>query len=218
MAGSRRSALSIGLAVAAGVFLLIGAILLYARVEVIEEDAFADNAVEALENDATREVVATELVVGLVENGSPNLVAARPLVQSVVETVIDTGPFREVFRQAARQTNLLLFEREKRSVAFDLADAGSIVRFALESVDPKLADDLPESVDLALLKLKEREFAGKTLQVADTVRVLGIIAPLIAVILLAVLDPGRPRPQGRGCSAASVSVAFAGVTLRHHIC
>ncbi len=212
MAGSRRSALSIGLAVAAGVFLLIGAILLYARVEVIEEDAFADNAVEALENDATREVVATELVVGLVENGSPNLVAARPLVQSVVETVIDTGPFREVFRQAARQTNLLLFEREKRSVAFDLADAGSIVRFALESVDPKLADELPESVDLALLKLKEREFAGKTLQVADTVRVLGIIAPLIAVILLAgsIL---AARDRRVGVLRASVSVAFAGVTL-----
>ena len=113
MAGARRNSLSVGLAVGAGLALLIGAILLYARVEVIDEDAFADNAVEALQDDATRDVIATELVIGLVENGSPNLVAARPLVQSVVDTVIDTAPFRQVFREAARQTNLLLFERDE---------------------------------------------------------------------------------------------------------
>ena len=78
MAGSRRSALSIGLAVAAGVFLLIGAILLYARAEVLDEDAFADNAVEALQDDATRDVIATEIVVGLVENGSPTWLRPGP--------------------------------------------------------------------------------------------------------------------------------------------
>ncbi len=197
MAGARRNSLSVGLAVGAGLALLIGAILLYARVEVIDEDAFADNAVEALQDDATRDVIATELVIGLVENGSPNLVAARPLVQSVVDTVIDTAPFRQVFREAARQTNLLLFERDERSVAFDLADASSVVRFALESVDPKLAEELPQSVDLALVKLKEREFAAQTLQVADTVRVLGIVAPVIALHPSGAVDPRRPRSQAR---------------------
>ena len=212
MQGDRRNALSIGLAIGAAVFLLVGAVLLYARVEVIDEDAFADNAVEALQNDATRDVVATELVIGLVENGSPNLVAARPLVQSVVDTVIDTAPFREVFREAARQTNLLLFQRDKRSVAFDLADAASILRFGLESVDPKLAEELPQTVDLALLKLQEREFATKTLEVADTVRVLGLVAPAIALVLL-VLSVLAARDRRLGVLRASVAVAFAGVTL-----
>ena len=130
----------------------------------------------------------------------------------MVDTVIGTGPFREVFREAARQTNLLLFERERRSVAFDLADAGSIVRFGLESVDPKLAEELPESVDLALLKLKEREFAGKTLQIADTVRVLGIVAPIIALVLL-VLSVLAARDRRLGVLRAAVAVAFSGVTL-----
>ena len=212
MAGARRNSLSVGLAVGAGLALLIGAILLYARVEVIDEDAFADNAVEALQDDATRDVIATELVIGLVENGSPNLVAARPLVQSVVDTVIDTAPFRRVFREAARQTNLLLFERDERSVAFDLADASSVVRFALESVDPKLAEELPQSVDLALVKLKEREFAKQTLEVADTVRVLGIVAPVIALILLALSILAAPDRR-LGVLRASVAVAFAGVVL-----
>ncbi len=212
MSVARRNALSISLAVFAGGFLLVGAILLYARAEVIDEDAFANNAAEALRDDATRDVIATELVVGLVESGSPDLVAARPLVRSVVNTAIDTSAFRDVFREAARQTNLLLFERERRSVAFDLADAASIVRFALESVDPKLAEELPETVDLALLKLKERDFAGKTLQVADTVRVLGVVAPLAALILLA-LSIIAARDRRLGVLRAFVAVAFAGVTL-----
>ena len=86
------------------------------------------------------------------------------------------------------------------------------MRFALESVDPKLAEELPQSVDLALVKLKEREFAKQTLEVADTVRVLGIVAPVIALILLALSILAAPDRR-LGVLRASVAVAFAGVVL-----
>ena len=62
------------------------------------------------------------------------------------------------------------------------------------------------------MKLKEREFATQTLQVADTVRVLGIVAPVIALILLALSILAAPDRR-LGVLRASVAVAFAGVVL-----
>jgi hypothetical protein len=207
-----RNGASIALAVLAGVLIFIGAVLLYARAEIIDADGFADNAAAALEDDATREVVATEIVIGLIENGSPDLVAARPVLESVVDTVIDSRAFRRLFREAARQTNLLLFERERSSVAFDLADATQVVRFGLESVAPDLARELPKSVDLALLRLKDREFAGGTLEVADTIRWLGVAAPILAILVL-VGSVVAATDRRLGVLRAAVAVAAAGIAL-----
>jgi hypothetical protein len=139
-------------------------------------------------------------------------VAARPVLESVVATVIETSAFRDVFREAARQTNLVLFERDRRSVAFDLADASQVVRFGLESVAPDLAKSLPKEVDLALLKLKDREFAGGSLQAADKVRVLGLIAPIVAGLLLigaVVVSVDRRL----GVLRAAVAVGVTGMML-----
>jgi hypothetical protein len=207
-----RTITSIVLAVIGGILVLVGAILLYAREEVIDREAFANNASEALEDDAVREVVATELVVGLIEQGSPDLIAGRPLLETVVATVLDTSPFRQVFREAARETNRLLFVRDKGGVAFNLKDALDVVRFALQSASPKLADELPRSLDAALLKLKERDFARSTLDVADSVRVLGIVAPILALVVLigSVLAATDRRV---GVLRAALAVGAAGTTL-----
>jgi hypothetical protein len=194
------------------VLVLAGAVLLYARSQIIDEQAFGDNAAEALRDDRVRAVVATEIVVQLVERGSADLVAGRPLLESVVDTVIDTQPFREVFREAARQTNRLLFVRERNNVAFNLADAVKIVRFGLQSVDPELSDKLPRQVDLALLKLRQREFAHQTLAAADTVRVLGIVAPIVAILAL-VLSVVVAPDRRVGVLRAALAVAAAGTTL-----
>ena len=70
-------------------------------------------------------------------------------------------------------------------MAFDVSDGLKIVRFALQSINPKLADDLPKSIDLALLKLKQREFArSSSLESPSSIRWLGIVAPMIAVLVL----------------------------------
>jgi len=207
-----RTIASFALAGLAGVLVFLGAILLYTREEIIDEDAFADNAAEAFQDDAVREVVATELVVNLIEQGSPDLIAGRPLLETVVGTVLDTAPFRQVFRQAAKESNRLLFVRNKTSVAFDLKDALEVVRFALQSSSPRLADALPKSLDATLLKLQERDFARSSLDVADSVRTLGIIAPIAALLAL-VLSVVVATDRRTGVLRAALAVAAAGTTL-----
>lgn len=169
------------LVVLGAVLLLVGSVTWYARTQIVDEDAFADRAVAALEDDQVRRVVSREIVVNLIDRGSSELVAARPLLESVVDAVIQSAPFQTVFRQAARQTNRLFFVRERRSVLLDLADAAQLVRFALRSVSPAVARELPKDLDAELVALRRREFAGRTLAIADDVRVFGVVLPLLAL-------------------------------------
>ena len=128
--GRFRSIASISLAVLGAVLAVVGAVLLYARTEIVDEGAFADHAAAALENDAVSHLLATEITVQIAEKGSADLVAGRPLIQSVVDTVIGSKPFGQIFRQAAVQANRVLFVRDRNNVALQLADAMEVVRFA----------------------------------------------------------------------------------------
>jgi hypothetical protein len=185
LSGRTRGVASVALVVLGAALLLGGVVAYYLRTEILNEDAFADRAVVALNDDRVRKVVSREIVVNLIDRGSTDLVAARPLLESVVDAVIGSAPFKKVFRQAAVQTNRVFFTREQRNALFDLSDATQLVRFALRSVSPKLARQLPKDIEGNLLALRRRDFAGKTLAVADDVRLFGVVLPLLSLVLFA---------------------------------
>ena len=180
-----RTSASIVLVVLGAIVLFAGALAFYAREQIIDREAFADRAVDALEDDGLRLVVGREIVTYIVDRGAVDLAAARPLVESVVGTLIQTDPFRRVFRAAARETNKVFFNREAENALFDLGDAAEIVDFGLRSVSPNLAKELPDDLKPDLLTLRRREFAGATLAVADDIRILGIALPLLSLVMFA---------------------------------
>ena len=205
--------------VAAVVLIVLGAVLLfagtltfYAREQVIDREAFADRALEALDDDGLRHLVGREIVVQAIERGSTDLVAARPLIESVVDTVIQTGPFRRVFRTAALEANRIFFVREKKNVLFDLGDTAEVLQFALRSVSPNLAKQLPQDIKPTLLTLRRREFAGATLGAADAVRPLGIVLPLLALLTFAAAIAVSPDRRV-GVLRVGVATAVAGAVL-----
>jgi len=204
------------LVVVGAVLLFAGTIAFYAREQLIDQDAFADRAVEALEDDGVRHLVSRGIVVNLIDRGSTDLVAARPLLESVVDTVVGTQPFRRVFRAAARETNRVFFVRERGNALFDLGDASQIVQFALRSVSPRLAKEIPKDLEPQLLTLRRRDFAGTTLGIADDVRVLGILLPLLALAALAAgvaVSPDRRVGLLRAGVAVGATGALLAVTL-----
>ena len=73
-----RAIASIALGAVAAIFLFVGTIAFYAREEVIDQNAFADRAVAALDDDGVRNLVGREIVTGLIDRGSSDLVAAVP--------------------------------------------------------------------------------------------------------------------------------------------
>jgi hypothetical protein len=203
-----RTAASYVLIVAAAACLLVGGLAWYAREEIVDPDRFADHAVEALHNDEVRDVAANEFVVNIVDRGSTDLVSARPIIESVVATVVRTRPFERVFRTAAVSANRLMFTHEKESVAFDIADATKLVKPALKSVAPAVAKELPDGLDAELLRLKDSSFHTKAVRIADDVEELGTILPLLGLVLLAggvAVAPDRRR----AITAAGIAVAAA---------
>src|SRR5690348_6234869 len=126
--GSRRarSAASLVLAVFAAASLVIGGGCLYARQQLLNSRSFADRTASALNKAPVRLVISRELVVQVLDQSSPDLLAARPLITAVVDTLVATPPFRNAIRLAADQAHRLLFDRNA-NVVFSIADAGTAV-------------------------------------------------------------------------------------------
>jgi hypothetical protein len=81
------------------VLLVAATVALYARTQVIDERSFADRAVAAVDDDAVLSVAAREIVVQLIDRGSTDLVAGRPLLESVVDGALRTRVFQRVPRE-----------------------------------------------------------------------------------------------------------------------
>ena len=171
------------LLVAASIALLIGGVTLYARAAILDSREFADRATASLENDEVRQLVSQRLVEQVIEQGSAELIQARPLLEAAVAGALDTGAFQAVFERAAQNVHKLLFERDRGSIVLDLADAGIVVISALRAIAPKVAKEVPRDVEGAFIDLSDRQFATEMLDLGAQVRFLGILLPLLAVAL-----------------------------------
>jgi Short repeat of unknown function (DUF308) len=210
-----RSGVSYALTVIGAVLLLVGGISLYLREEIVDEDAFAQRSTAVLEDDAVRHAVARELAAEVSNSGPPQLVSARPILEGVFEALIGTQPFEQVFDQAARQANKLMFTRE-RTVVVTLKDAVTVLRSALEGANPKLAKQIPKDVEPELAKLSDSGFATQALQFADDVRLFGILFPLLALVAFAAgiaLAPDRRSGVTRTGLAIGIDGVFLVVVL-----
>lgn len=207
-----RSVASIVLAVLGALVLLAGTVAFYVDQEVVDREAFADRALVALEDDGVRTVVRGQIVVGLIDRASGDLVAAQPLLESVVDVVIDSEPFRAIFRRAALEANRVFFVREKQNALVDISDAAKLVELGMRSVSPKVAAEIPEDFDSELAALRRRDFAGQSLAVAEDARRLGVVLPIVALVLLA--GAVAVAPDRRiGVLRAGVAAGTAGAVL-----
>lgn len=189
-----------------------GGVLLYVREEIIDTSTFAGRAVSAVRKPALNRVVSREISVQLVEPSLPDLVAARPVIEAALSRVIAADAFAPVIRVAAEHGHRLLFERGGGNAVFDVADAGAVVSSALRTLAPSVAQKLPARTDAVLLTLRRRSFAEETLRFAEAVRVLGIVLPILAIVLLAggiFCAPARRR----AITAAALAGGIGGVVL-----
>src|SRR5215218_1771444 len=212
LSDATRLTASIVLVVFGALLLFAGTVTFYAREEVIDEQAFADRAVAALDDDGVRDLVSRAIVVNLIDRGSTDLVAARPLLESVVGAIVQTRPFKQVFRRAALEANKLFFVRDRSDTLLNLGDAATLVQFGVRSVSPKIGREIPADIDPELFTLDRDQFAGQTLSIADKLRLLGWVLPvlaLVAFVVSALLAPDRRV----GVLRVGVAIAVAGTLL-----
>lgn len=206
-----RSTASVVLAILAAVAVVAGGSCLYARQKILDSRSFADRTVAALSKAPVRRVVSREIVVQVIDQSSPDLLAARPLITAVVDTVVSTQQFRDVIHLVAEQAHRLLFDRGG-NVVFSIADASTVVVSALRTLAPDIAAKIPKHIDATLLDLRRQSFAVRTLRIAEKVRLLGVLLPLLGLLLLAGAIAVAPRKR-QAVTRCAVALAVAGLAV-----
>ena len=117
----------------------VAALAAYAHYAFVDSDQFANRAGAALQDERTRNAIATAVTDDLVLAQQGDLVAARPLIESAVSGVIGGGAFGGLFRSSVRDVHRALVQEDSGTLTLTLADAGLVVSAALEQVRPELA-------------------------------------------------------------------------------
>lgn len=210
-AGGRRLASAL-LTVAGAALLLLGAILLYAREEVFDSDAFADHAAQSLRDERVRVALAERIVDKVIDRGPDELINARPLLTSAVIGGLDSRPFRFAFRQGIRKLHRVWFSRDRDELVLTITDPGDLVADAVRSVSPELAEKVPTDIGDRVTELTDSDVAIESVRIAEDVRLLGVLVPLAGLLCLAgavAVAPDRRRALV-GVSAAAAAAAAVG--------
>ena len=184
MSAKTRQVASIVLAVVGCVLALVGGVALYARSEIFDSDVFADHAAETLKDDQVRAAVVEPIADQATEKGPDVLINVRPLLVGAADGVIGSTPFRSVFRKGARKAYRAIFTKDKEEIALTLGKADVLIKDAVSRVSPQAAERIPDDVGNRFITLTESNVVLTIVRVANDVRLLGIILPLLALLCL----------------------------------
>jgi hypothetical protein len=190
---------TVGLAVAAALALLAAIVLAYVARAAFDADQFAERASAALSDEAVADEVSIRVADELVE-ADPNLVAVRPVIESVTSSLIRGGAFQSLFKAGVADMHRSIFEQDENTLALTLVDIGSTVRGVLQALQPNLAKKIPASQSVELVDGDLPAPVADLVRLAEAVRWLPILA-LVAALLCAY---GAVRAAGDGRDAVFI--------------
>lgn len=157
--------------------LLVG----YVEHAAVDSDQFANRATVALRDPSVRSLIAGRVTDELVLSHAGNLLAARPLIESVVSSVVGGGAFTGAFRAAVRDVHRAVFARDENTLTLTLGDVRTIVAAGLEVVRPSLARQVESDRRVDVLRRHVGRFGGSAIRIADTVSLLAAILAAVAL-------------------------------------
>jgi hypothetical protein len=128
--------------VLASLAIMFALVAAYARQAGVDSNQFANRATVALRDDSVRSLIAQKVTDDLVLSNEADLIAARPIIESVASEIVGGRAFTSLFRKAIRDVHRALFKRDENTVTLTLTDVGTVIAAALEQVRPALADEL----------------------------------------------------------------------------
>ena len=187
----------------------------YVRSAAVDSDQFANRATAALRDESVRTLIAERVTDQIVLRQASDLIAVRPLIQSVVSSTVGGRAFTGLFRAAVRDVHRALFDRDQNTLTLTVADIGTIVAAGLQVVRPSLARQVEKTGAVEIVSRDIGTFSAEAARAARTVRLLAIVFLLIAVISVAgALVLSRDRRQtvvdlGIGTAAVGVLLVVA---------
>ena len=208
------------LVAAASLFLVLALVVGYVQRAAVDSDQFANRAAEALRDDAVRTVIAEKVTDEVVLKQEADLIAVRPVIESVTSAIVGSRAFTGLFRAAIRDVHRAVFDRNEDTVTLTVADVGTVLQAALLQLRPKLAAQVESTGRIQLLKRDAGAFSTDLIRIADKIRLLAPLLLLVALLLVAAaLFVSGDRRQtvvhlGVGAAAAGVLLVVAYGILR----
>ena len=200
---------SITLAVVGAILALLGGFLLYARQELFQPDNLAANAETALSDQRTRLAIAQPIVDGIVDSGSGELVNARPFIESIVVSALDTPPVKAAFTEAVKAIDTKLADRTPNTLLLNLTDSAVVAAKALDALAPQLGKGVvPKQITDVKAAILGSEITITPLHFVHEIDLFGIVLPILAVLMLAASIVVAPERR-RGVQRAGIAVAVA---------
>ena len=147
----------------------------------INSDQFANRATAALRDDSVRSLVAQRVTDQLVLEKRSDLVAARPLIESIVSGVVGGRAFTSAFRSGVRDVHRTVVARDEHTVTLTLADVGTVVAAALDVVQPSIARRVEATRRVELLQRDIGAVGSDAARLANAVKLLAVLLAVLAI-------------------------------------
>src|SRR5262245_24162857 len=104
------------LVVLASIVMVLAVVAGYARHAIVDSDQFSNRAAAALGSQDVRNLIAERVTDQVVLARQGDLLAARPLIQSIASEVVGNAAFLGLFRKAVRDVHRAVFARDRNTV------------------------------------------------------------------------------------------------------
>ena len=171
--------------VLASLAILLALVAAYARQATVDSDQFANRATAGLSDDSVRSLVAQKVTDEVVLKNQADLLAARPIIESVASEVVGGRAFLGLWRTAVRDVHRALFKRDQSTVTLTIADVGTVLAAALQEVRPSLARDLRSTERVEVVRENIGSLSATLVNVAERVQILAILLVLLSLAFVA---------------------------------
>ncbi|HET8822886.1 MAG TPA: hypothetical protein VFM57_15180 [Thermoleophilaceae bacterium] len=207
-----RQACARALVGAASLLLVLALVAGYARRAAFDSEQFSNRATAALRDDSVRAVLAQRITDDVVLERQADLLAARPIIESVASVVVGSNAFTGLFRSAVRDVHRSVFERDRDTVTLAVTDVGTLLAAALQQLRPSLAAKVESTGRAEVLRRDIGAVTGDLARVADKVRLLSVILLVLSILLAAAALAIAPDRRGTVVELG-VGIAAGGVVL-----
>jgi hypothetical protein len=208
------------LAIAAAVAIILALVAGYVRRAAVDSDQFSNRATAALRDDSVRSLLAQKVTDEVVLKHQSDLIAARPIIESLTASLIGSRAFTNLFRAGVRDVHRALFNRDRDTVTLTVADVGTVLAATLQKLQPSIADEVDATGRVEILNRDLGSAGGDLARIADEIRFLAILLAVLSVALAAAaVFVSRDRRRtgvelGVAAAAGGVFLVLAYAVLR----
>lgn len=208
---SARQVASILLILLGGIALVGGILVRYADQNLLDPERFAERAVGVLDDDGVRSEIGDVIVNELEKDGADRAQAQRA-VNKNIEEVAQNEEIREALTTALVIANEAALSEGDDDVGVVLENVGVPLADELRQTDPKLARDIRNGVDLAIVRTGSAETFVDVARKADDVSSLSLVLPILGGLLM-IAGVVVANDRRTALFGAAMGVALSGVAV-----